>query len=118
MLGQTIERRGKTEAASAIDWARWGRSVAFGGVFYPAVAHWHYNFLEWLVVVKWATPASRIPFLKMFIEQFVYWSYFSNAYYHAVLGALQGMSVAQVQLRVTSTLWDTLKAQWAFWIPA
>ena len=60
MLGQTIERRGKTEAASAIDWARWGRSVAFGGVFYPAVAHWHYNFLEWLVVVKWATPASRI----------------------------------------------------------
>ena len=38
--------------------------------------------------------------------------------YHAVLGALQGMTIAQVQHRVTSTLWDTLKAQWAFWIPA
>ena len=28
------------------------------------------------------------------------------------------MSVAQVHHRVRSTLWDTLKAQWAFWIPA
>eukprot|EP00967_Tisochrysis_lutea_P148175 scaffold282606_cov37-Tisochrysis_lutea.AAC.1 len=45
-------------------------------------------------------------------------SYFSNAYYHAVLGALQGFTVQQVYDRVTSTLWDTLKAQWAFWIPA
>jgi len=48
----------------------------------------------------------------------VYWSYFSNAYYHAVLGMLQGMTMAQVQHRVSSTLWDTLKAQWVFWIPA
>ena len=45
-------------------------------------------------------------------------SYFTNAYYHAVLGALQGMSVNQVYNRVADTLWDTLKAQWAFWIPA
>ena len=45
-------------------------------------------------------------------------SYFTNAYYHAVLGALQGMSVGQVYDRVADTLWDTLKAQWAFWIPA
>ena len=45
-------------------------------------------------------------------------SYFTNAYYHAVLGALQGMSVNQVYNRVHDTLWDTLKAQWAFWIPA
>merc|ERR1740138_864348 len=52
------------------------------------------------------------------MEQFVYWSYFSNAYYHGVLGMLQGMDLAQIEQRISSTLWDTLKAQWAFWIPA
>jgi hypothetical protein len=86
--------------------------VAYGGIFYPYIAHLHYNFLEKLVVVRWATPTVRVPWAKMFIEQFVYWSYFTNAYYHAVLGALQGMSVSQVYHRVESTLWDTLKAQY------
>ena len=46
---------------------------------------------------------SRVPWVKMFIEQFVYWSYFTNAYYHAVLGALQGMNVTQVYDRVADT---------------
>lgn len=82
------------------------------------IAHLHYNFLEYLVVVKWAVPAARVPFVKMFIEQFVYWSYFSNAYYHTVLGALQGFTPQQCYERVVGTLWDTLKAQWIFWIPA
>jgi|TARA_B100000524_G_scaffold256652_1_gene139150 hypothetical protein len=54
----------------------------------------------------------------MFIEQFVYWSYFSNAYYHCVLGMLQGWSAERCVHRVQETLWDTLKAQWAFWVPA
>ena len=122
-IAQTVERRRAEPTAddgSAVtfDGARWLRAIAYGGLFYPLPAHLHYNFLERLVVVRWATPHARVPFLKMFIEQFVYWSYLSNAYYHAVLGALQGMSVSQVSDRVTSTLWDTLKAQWAFWIPA
>jgi len=30
---------------------------------------------------------------------------------------LQGFTVNQVYDRVASTLWDTLKAQWVFWIP-
>jgi len=120
-LAQTVTRRQQRSTGvepSAFDGARWLRAVAFGGLFYPLPAHVHYNFLERLVVVRMGVQPARVPFVKMFIEQFVYWSYFSNAYYHAVLGALQGMSVAQVSDRVTSTLWDTLKAQWAFWIPA
>lgn len=28
------------------DLARWCRAVLFGGVFYPVLAHYHYNFLE------------------------------------------------------------------------
>jgi len=116
VIAQGFERR--SDPSKSFDGARWLRAVAYGGIFYPYIAHLHYNFLEKLVVVRWATPTVRVPWAKMFIEQFVYWSYFTNAYYHAVLGALQGMSVSQVYHRVESTLWDTLKAQWAFWIPA
>ena len=67
------------------------------------------------MVVRWATAKSMVPWYKMFIEQFVYWSYFTNAYYHAVLGALRRRGPARLRSRL---LWDTLKAQWAFWIPA
>jgi len=120
-LAQTIVTRRAAadgEANVRFDAARWCRAVLFGGVFYPGIAHVHYNFLEHLVVVRWAVPTSRVPFVKMFIEQFVYWSYFSNAYYHTVLGALQGYTMQQCFNRVRDTLWETLKAQWAFWIPA
>ena len=90
--------------------------MLFGGVFYPLPAHLHYNFLESLTV-RMGITASRAPFFKAFVEQFVYWSYLSNGYYHAVLGALQGMGPSAIYQRVSDTLWDTLKAQWVFWIP-
>lgn len=82
-IAQTITRRQAVANGGedgGFDTARWLRAVAFGGIFYPLPAHIHYNFLERFVVVRMATPASRVPFVKMFIEQFVYWSYFSNAY--------------------------------------
>lgn len=78
-VAQTIEQRSSEAAAKPYDGARWLRAVAFGGIFYPLPAHIHYNFLERLVVVRWAVPQVRVPWVKMFIEQFVYWSYFSNA---------------------------------------
>ena len=117
-IAQAVSRRQAGTADAPFDMPRFMRAVIFGGVFYPGIAHLHYNFLEHLVVVRWATAKSMVPWYKMFIEQFVYWSYFTNAYYHAVLGALQGFSVQRVYDRVADTLWDTLKAQWAFWIPA
>lgn len=64
-IGQTIERRNKPAGeVGQFDAARWCRAVAYGGIFYPGLAHVHYNFLEWLVVVKWATPVSRKPKLS------------------------------------------------------
>ena len=145
-LAQCIEMR--TGASDRYDGARCVRAVAYGGVFYPPVAHAHFEFLEWLVVARWQTPETWMPWVKMyftraahdaqvpvlqcvsaplkslhrvccrFLEQFVYWSYFSNIYYHVVLGALQGLSLRRVRRRVRERLWDTLKAQWAFWVPA
>jgi protein Mpv17 len=37
--------------------------------------------------------------------------------YHAAMGAMQGMNGTQIVERIQDVLWDTQKAQWAFWIP-
>ncbi|KAJ1619557.1 hypothetical protein T492DRAFT_1084733 [Pavlovales sp. CCMP2436] len=118
-MGQAIinVRTPAGEQKPGFDLGRFLRATAFGGIFYPPVAHVHYNFLEWLVVKQWKVSVAYMPWAKMFMEQFVYWGWFSNGYYHAVLGALQGMTPVQIYDRVADTLWDTLKAQWVFWIP-
>lgn len=51
------------------------------------------------------------------MEQFVYWSWFSNSLYHGAMGAMQGMDAGQIQKRVKDVLWDTQVAQWKFWLP-
>lgn len=114
-LGDVIAQQIRSECC--FDSERFLRAVAYGGIFYPPFAHAHFNFLEWLVVSQWVVPTKFVPWVKMGLEQFVYWSYFSNAYYHVVLGVLQGMSLRQVQRRLWGTLWDTLLAQWALWVP-
>lgn len=113
----TIARTPPDEPRPSFDFGRFARATAFGGIFYPPVAHVHYNFLEWLVVKRWAVSTTYMPWAKMVLEQFVYWGWFSNGYYHAVLGALQGMTPEQIYHRVADTLWETMKAQWVFWIP-
>jgi protein Mpv17 len=113
----TVARMPPEEVRPSFDLGRFLRATAFGGIFYPPVAHVHYNFLEWLVVKRWAVSTTYMPWAKMVLEQFVYWGWFSNGYYHAVLGALQGMSPEQIYNRVADTLWETMKAQWVFWIP-
>jgi protein Mpv17 len=37
--------------------------------------------------------------------------------YHGAMGAMQGHSPKQIYDHVCDVLWDTQKAQWAFWIP-
>jgi len=113
IMGQKLS--GQTDK-KGFDFPRFFRATIFGGVFYPLPAHLHYNFLESLTL-RMGISVGKAPFFKAFMEQFVYWSYLSNAYYHAVLGGLQGMNTTQIYDRVSSTLWDTLKAQWVFWIP-
>ena len=127
----------------------------FGGAIHAPIAHVHYNFLESLTVrvnaLKWGAYGPTV--FKTIMEQFVYWSWFSNALYHAAMGAMQGYTLEmvchahssrthshttpqhlrrpgrprltpprrppgpQVSTRLNDVLWDTMKAQWAFWIP-
>ena len=37
--------------------------------------------------------------------------------YHGAMGAMQGMTPTQIYDRIADVLWETQKAQWAFWIP-
>ena len=47
----------------------------------------------------------------------MYWSWISNSLYHGAMGAMQGMTANQIYDRIADVLWETQKAQWAFWIP-
>lgn len=98
------------------DWPRTARAVIFGFGIHAPTAHVHYNFLEWLTVKAGVTGMS-IPIFKAVLEQFVYWSWFSNSMYHAAMGAMQGRSPEQIYQRLVDVLWETQKAQWVFWIP-
>lgn len=101
---------------SNYDFQRTGRAIAFGSIIHAPCAHIHYNFLESLTV-KAGISGLQIPVFKAFMEQFVYWSWFSNSLYHGAMGAMQGQTTSQIYDRIADVLWETQKAQWVFWIP-
>ena len=98
------------------DAPRTARAVIFGSFIHAPLSHLHFNFLEWMTV-KGGFQGLTIPLFKTVMEQFVYWSWFSNSLYHGAMGAMQGMDAGQIHKRVEDVLWDTQVAQWKFWLP-
>ena len=98
------------------DLPRTGRAAFFGFAIHAPASHVHFNFLEWMTVKSGLTGLS-IPVFKTIMEQFVYWSWISNSMYHGAMELMQGHSVTQAVTKIELVLWDTQKAQWAFWIP-
>jgi len=98
------------------DFPRTARAVFFGFAIHAPLSHLHFNFLEHLTVRSQLTGYS-IPVFKTIMEQFVYWSWFSNSLYHGAMGLMQGMSGKECIERIEDVLWDTQVAQWSFWIP-
>ncbi|KAK1740240.1 Mpv17/PMP22 family protein [Skeletonema marinoi] len=98
------------------DIPRTARAVTFGFVIHAPLSHLHFNLLEWMTVKGGFTGLS-IPIFKTVMEQFVYWSWFSNSLYHGAMGAMQGKNLDEIQNRIKDVLWGTQLAQWKFWIP-
>ena len=120
-VGQTVPQLMFGDSSEAVtqkpyDYARTGRAVFYGFAIHAPCSHLHYNFLEWMTV-KGGFTGLQIPIFKAFMEQFVYWSWVSNALYHGAMGAMQNMTFQQIYDRIADVLWETQKAQWVFWIP-
>lgn len=98
------------------DWPRTGRAAFFGFAIHAPGSHLHFNFLEWMTV-KGGFTGLTIPVFKTVMEQFVYWSWISNSMYHGAMELMQGHSTTQAVTKIEDVLWETQKAQWAFWIP-
>lgn len=98
------------------DVPRTARAVTFGFAIHAPLSHLHYNFLEWMAV-RGGFQGLSVTVFKTIMEQFVYWSWFSNSLYHGAMGAMQGMNPTQIYDRIANVLWDTQVAQWKFWIP-
>ena len=90
------------------DYARTGRAALFGFAIHAPLSHVHYNFLEWMTV-RAGFQGLSVPVFKTIMEQFVYWSWFSNSLYHGAMGALQGWTWEQCYDRIADVLWDTQK---------
>jgi protein Mpv17 len=98
------------------DVPRTARAITFGFAIHAPLSHLHFNFLEWMAV-RGGFQGLNVTVFKTIMEQFVYWSWFSNSLYHGAMGAMQGMSLDQIYTRIADVLWDTQVAQWKFWIP-
>lgn len=98
------------------DIPRTARAVTFGFAIHAPLSHMHYNFLEWMTV-RGGFKGLSIPVFKTVMEQFVYWSWFSNSLYLGAMGALQGLGVDDIYNRIKDSLWGLQIAQWKFWIP-
>lgn len=98
------------------DVPRTARAVTFGFAIHAPLSHLHFNFLEWMAV-RGGFQGLSVTVFKTIMEQFVYWSWFSNSLYHGAMGAMQGMNLEQIYNRIADVLWDTQVAQWKFWIP-
>jgi len=100
----------------AYDFPRTAKAVFFGFVIHAPLSHVHYNFLEWMTV-KAGLQGLTITVFKTVMEQFVYWSWFSNCLYHGAMGMMNGMNATQIYDRIADVLMPTQYAQWSFWIP-
>lgn len=99
------------------DFQRTMRASVFGFVFNGIVGHLHYQFLDTLVCKRFKTPVKMVPWVKVFIEQFVYWSWVSNGAYLYGMARLEGEHHHAGVDRVRNKIMDLQFGQWAFWIP-
>lgn len=114
----TTSRTSTSSKPFTYDIVRTARASFFGFAIHAPTSHVHYNFLEY-ITVKGGFTGLYIPVFKTIMEQFVYWSWISNSIYHGSMEVLQTMEFNPTKIynRIADVLWDTQKAQWAFWIP-
>lgn len=94
------------------------RACTFGCIFHAPLSHLHFNLLEYMTI-RTGFTGYYIPLFKTIMEQFVYWSWFSNSLYHGIMEILTSMTINPTAIynRIADVLWETQKAQWIFWIP-
>ncbi|XP_065837418.1 uncharacterized protein [Oscarella lobularis] len=100
---------------TAFDFKRLGRATVFGFAILGPLAHLHFNFLEYLVVKRFAVRASLMPFAKVFIEQFTYWAISINMIYHFSIAVMEGLGVEGGIERVKTKIIPTMKANYMLW---
>lgn len=114
-LGDVIAQVFIGEKGTPYDYKRTARAWIFGNFILGPLAHWHFNFLEFLVVRKMAVGAGMMPFVKMFFDQFTYWAPGINVIYLFSLAKLEGKSNDFAVSNVKERILPVLKANWMLW---
>eukprot|EP00118_Oscarella_pearsei_P008732 m.46517 g.46517 ORF g.46517 m.46517 type:complete len:234 (+) comp33701_c1_seq5:393-1094(+) len=114
-LGDVIAQFLIGGSAAEFDYKRAGRAAVFGFAILGPLAHLHFNFLDYLVVKRFAVRASLMPFAKVFIEQFTYWAISINMIYHFSIAVMEGGGVEGGVERVKDKIIPTMKANYMLW---
>lgn len=114
---QYAKVEGSKRGSFGINWRRLAEACSFGVVVSGPANHYHLNFLEWLStkVMKLPRSGMRMPLFKMFVEQFVYFSYFMCGAYHVWMTYLHGGNLSDAKATLEKVFWPTVYANWMFW---
>lgn len=114
-LGDVIAQTITKEKGKSYDLPRLGRAWVFGTFILGPLAHWHFNFLEYLVVKRLALQGTRMAFAKMFVDQFTYWAAGINCIYVYSLSVMEGQGSRKSLQNMKERIWPILKANWMLW---
>ena len=113
-VGDILAQKG-TRPNDSFDIRRCVRASIFGFVFMGPLAHYHFAFLERLVVTKYPLRAAVMPFAETAIDQFTYWTPCILTLYHTSIGAMEGLGFNEIKERLRLLLWPSMKANWMLW---
>eukprot|EP01137_Pigoraptor_chileana_P030047 Opistho-2@16118 len=113
-LGDVIAQKLSTED-SEFDFKRLARASAYGFAILGPLSHYHFNLLHWIVVTRLGIRGAAMPFAKVALEQFGYWSPFILSVYITSMGLMEGLSVTEATRRLRERFWPTMKANWVVW---
>ena len=94
--------------------------MLFGATFVGPIGHYHFVFLEKSARFFFTsqTALKNAWIYKLFMAQFVYWSWLNNGSYITFMSLLNGKSLTAAKEEFCSRIMDIQKKNWIFWLPA
>ncbi|BEI81247.1 hypothetical protein CcaverHIS002_0204070 [Cutaneotrichosporon cavernicola] len=105
---QAVEKKGWSKH----DWARTGRIVTWGGVFFaPAVTAW-FQVLNKVPMTNMVKGTA----IRVGLDQFVAAPIVLSCFY-TVMTLLEGKDLATAKEKAEKNIWPTLKVNWSLFVP-
>ena len=113
VLAQTIGS--KEDHQRKLDLKRVALHVVFGAGFVGPLGHYHFLFLDRTAALLGMTSGAWI--YKLFMAQFVYWSWGLNGSYLGFMALCNGKDANGARQEVCDKIMGVQQRNWVFWLP-